>query len=899
MPSQHAPRFEPLVHIDEALWRQRLIDRILDAPPASARLTLLNAPAGFGKTTVLAQLAQLRRDAGARVVWLNCDDRDKDPSLFIESLEDALACSQPGGPLPPAGGASALVRSLAHRLGDSDTPVLLCIDEYEAASGTAVDEIVEQIARAAPPHLDIVLASREAPARPLTRLQLAGFARLIDADWLRFTREETLYLLAGTLPERAALQVAAYVDGWPFALQLARLRAAGGAGASDWAVDVRAKIPRRQIFDYLADEFIASLPPSVVEFLGDVSVLERIDVAAANALREREDSLTLIRQLTRLRPIVVVDETPWSARLHPLLRDYLIDAVDTASPGRIASLHLRAARHLAGKGLLHEAVTHAVAGGRLDLAAGIIEDAGAIRLIANEGALRSRLLLQQLPEATLRKRPRLRLLHFAQQVVEDNPAKVESEFERIERQLRDADTGPDDPARFDLEFGRCVLLLSQAEHHLHFSPWATLAHATSLARAHAAEDSRLLGCTLPLEIFFLHRYGPVDRCERRTREVESVHAQGAYTYNSPWIWMYHARNALARGDLAQSEHRIRQSLHLDVNFINYRQDSLGQLVNALLGRIAYLRGALVEAQGHFGAISANGPPTLLETHVANQVDAASCEFALGHDTRALEMLDVARDLAFEENLPHLGLVAGAVQLELLLRLGHEERARKLADLLDIEALWSMAEQPFALPWVAVESLARARGALQLATGDAAAAEATGQSLLSLAQRSGHRLGELQAELLIARAHAAASQTAPALAALGRALAQGAASGATQAFMDGGAELMALLRGWLSGPPAAEADELLRLWARHLLAHWEATFRSRAQAASHGAGSALTPRELDVLCELAKNHPTKLIARDLMLSPETVKHHLKSIFAKLAVRSREDAVAAARRLALMP
>lgn len=904
MPAPPAPRFEPLVHVDEALWRQRVIDRLRDAPPASARLTLLVAPAGFGKTTVLAQLARQRRDGGARVAWLNCDERDKNPALFAESLQAALARSRerPGGPGAAAelGAVPPTPQQLAHQLGEQREPLLLCIDEYELASSTETDDIVEQLARAAGPALDIVLASREAPARALTRLQLAGVARLMDADWLRFTRDEALRLLAGVLPERAALQIAAYADGWPFALQLARLRAAGGSPAPDWTLDARAKIPRRQIFDYLADEVIATLPPAVVGFLGDVAVLDRVDVAAANALRERDDSLGLIRQLARLKPIVVVDESPWSARLHPLLRDYLIDAAELAAPGRIAGLHLRAARHLAAGGRLHEAVAHAVAGGRLDLAADIIEAAGAIRLVANEGALRSRLLLQQLPEATIRKRPRLKLLQFAQQVVEVNDAGAALAFERLEQQIRDADSGADDPARLDLEFARCLLLLNQAEHQLQFSPWAVLAEATRLARLHAAEDPRLLGFTLPLEIFFLHRYGPLERCERRTREVEAVAAAGAYTYNSPWIWMYHARNALARGELAAAERIIRESLQLDANFINYRQDSLGQLAAALLGRIALLRGEPAEALVQLAAIPAAGSTTLLEILQAGHVDTALAEAALGHGMRAMELLDGARDLAFEEHLPLLAVVAAALQLELALRLGDAARAEALAASLKPDELWPLAEQPFALPWAAVEALARARFARALQAGDTATAMAIAETLRGLAQRAGQRLAELQAQLLAVRAaRAAADGEAGALRLLEPALALGAASGAVQPFLDGGAELMTLLRAWLG---AAAGMPALRDWVQQqLLPRWDAQFRARTregQAAAQ-AGSLLTPRELDVLCELAKDQPTKQIARTLMLSPETVKHHLKGIFSKLGVRSREDAVAVARRLAVMP
>ncbi|OWQ83794.1 hypothetical protein CDN99_25330 [Roseateles aquatilis] len=870
-------RFEPIVDVDEALWRQRVIDQLQAAPPIGARLTLLSAPAGFGKTTVLAQVAAQTRDNGQPVAWLNCDERDKDPAMFADNLAAALARCDPG----PAGAEAALL----DRLAALSEPLLLCIDDFERASGPEVDGLVEQLARVAPAGLRIVLASREMPHHQLTRLQLAGKLRLVDAESLRFNLDEAKRLLGGALSEQDAAQMSAYADGWPFALQLARLRADGGAMPPALGREA-IKIPRRQIFDYLANEVLATLPAPLVEFLSDVSPLERVDVASANALRERDDSQALIRQLARIRPVVIVDEDNWSARLHPLLRDYLTDSLESSSPGRAAALHLRAARHLASRGELHEAVAHAVAGGRLDLGADLIEEAGAFRLVATEGAVRLRLILEQLPDVVIRRRPRLRLIQMMQLVLDGGTVGVLPEFERLERQIRDADSGPEDPARFDLEIVRCTMQIQASSHHLRFSPWSALDQGIQLARAHDADDERLLACTVPIEIFFLHRYGPIDRCERRVREMEALYAHGAYGGNSQWMSLYHARTAMAQGDLAKADRHIRLSLQQDANFLNFRQGSLHQLVQVLLGRLAYQRGELTAAREHFDEIPAS-PMRLFEILSGSFVEAAFCEFALGHTDRALALLQEARELAFEENLPQLDAMAGAAQVELLGRLGDLDGMRAMAERIKLDALWDLAQEPFALPWVLVEVTARAVFCQRLLTGQAARAEAVGHALETLAQGSGHRITALCAALMLARS----TQDD---AALRRALALGQRAGVVQTFIDFGAELMAQVRTWLQQADAPGSPEAT--WAARVLQAWEQRFHERA----HGAvATLLTPRELDVLCELAKDHATKQIAKNLMLSPETVKHHLKSIFAKLDVRSREEAILEARRRAVMP
>ncbi|TDM08003.1 MAG: hypothetical protein C4K60_00300 [Ideonella sp. MAG2] len=875
-----ALRFEPIVSIDEALARPRVLALLRSAAPVGARLTLLTAPAGFGKTTALAQLAAAARQEGQQVAWLNCDDRDKNLQLFTENLQAALA-------------RCALVLESPGGLGLAglQTPLLICVDGYEQASSEAVDEFIEALAWAAPPLAHVVLTSRSGPRPHLTRLQLAGKVRLLDAELLRFTPEESAHLLAQALPASAAAQVTAYAQGWPFALQLVRLRASSGAMSADWALDPRSNMPRRQIFDYLAAEVLTSLPQELLDFLREVAVLDSIDVASANALRGREDSLSFIRQLARIRPIAVVDEAPWVARLHPLLRDYLMELAELSKPGCLAHQHQLAARYWGQHGRLHEAVSHAVAGGHLALGADLVEQAGGFALLANEGAVRSRLILQQLPEALIRQRPRLRLLQLMQQVLESDSISTGPAFERLEQEILQADSGPDDRARFDLDFVRCLMLVQASEHQLEFSPWSALDHARQLGRAHAAQDQRPLACALSVEIYFLHRYGPAERCERRVQEIESLFAGGAYTHNSPWIWTYRARNAMARGALQQAESILHEQLERDANFLNFRQGSLQRLVSSLLGRIAYERAELDAALEHFLAVAPDALNQQLEALHSSHIDAARCEFALGACHRAIEMLQSSRHFAFEEGLVHLEILAGACQVELLNRLGEVERAAQLAQSIKLATLWDQALTPFALPWVVVEALARARYWDLLHSPDAALAATLATQFLGLSHTVGQPLSVLSAHLMAALALSQQGQMATARSHLQQAAQIGAATGAVQRCLDGGSGMMALLREANFGEPTPEGA-----WAALVLQAWMAAFHTRAERTE---AKLLTPRELDVLCELAKDHSTKLMAKNLQLSPETVKHHLKSIFSKLMVKTREDAIREARKRGLLP
>lgn len=875
-----ALRFEPLANTREAIGREQLLRQLQPAPPDGARLVLLCAPAGFGKTTLLAQLAQAARCAGQRVAWLNCDARDRDAEVFAEGLGAALR----HGLARPAG---------IDDLAQVDVPLLICIDDYECALGPQADALLEAMAWLASPQVRIVVASREPPRQPLTRLLLDGRARQMDAQLLRFTVAEAQRLLQDTVPPHSLGQILRYADGWPFALQLARLRACAEPSAL-WPGEASAPIPRRQIFDYLAHEVLATLPQALRDFLADVAVLDLVDVAAANAVRERGDSLALIQQLTRMRPVALVDELAWSVRLHPLLRDYLLDACALRSPGHLDGLHQRAARHLASCGQLHEAVAHAVAGHSPGLGACLLESAGGLLLISSEGAVRSRLMLKLLPASVLQERPRLRLLRMLAQLLQGLPDGVQSEFVAVRQQVMGQGAAGDDAVWQDLAFAELGPLLARSEREQFFSPWAAIGRLRALARSLLLHDRRPMALTLSFEIFFLHRYGPAGRCERRVREVEALFADGAYTRNSPWIWVYRARNALVRGELALAVKTLEESLAQDLNFLEFRQDTLARLSTGLHGQIAYARGDIDSALAHFEALAPVHGTDLLEVLIDGCVGAAACAFAKGQAQRAFEMLGAARQLAQDESLPHLGLAAAAAEVDMLLRCDRTEAAVALAGQAQLERVAEQAREAFALPWAETEAVARACWRLRLARADAAGAAQMAASLLAQSRRSGRVLGELSAQFMLACAHAGQGDGPAANRALGAGLRLGARLGAAQCALDAGAPLLALVHGWLAATHA-EPQAAPQVFARQVLALWEQRFGERL---GQGGPHRLTPRESDVLRELARQYSTKQIAKALGLSPETVKHHLKRIFAKLGVRSREAALYEARRRAWM-
>jgi len=878
-------KFRPIVHLEEAIPRDRLTRRILNALPSSARLTLLLAPAGFGKTTVMAQIAaQLAKD-GERVAWLNCSQQDREPDVFVEDLGQALLAAGVSGIA-----ASMAISEMTHALAGSTEGITLFVDRFELASSVQVDSLLSTLAVLLPQGVRCMVGSRVPPGLPLTALQVEGHLRVIDVDLLRFTDDEARDLLSAALPDASMRLVIDRAAGWPFVLQLARLRMTTG-GVHPILDAGQAGLPLHEVFEYLATQVFSSLRDDDVQFLIDMAVLDSIDIASANAVRDRSDSASHIERLKLMRPIVVVNTQPLTASLHPLLRDLLRSMLERDDEGgRAATLHTRAAQYFAARGALHEAVSHAVLGGRLQLAARILAEAGGICLLIDRGVGRVNNLLQLLPPGTVQKHPRLRLLRIAQLLVEENGVEARLDLARmaVGMDARRALGELDEATWYDLSITRVLMSVNEAEHVFRFKPMPELEQALSQARERYCEDSRYLVIVLAVEILLLQRYGPLERAERRTVEAEKLHQDGHFSYNIPWTWIYKARNAYARGDLAVAHQELLKASGKELDIFTFTHGSFGQVVHALLGKLCFDQGAIDEAFKHFEAIAPVKLMTLFEIHAGVYVYYPLCEFARGNASRALDMLANARQIAFDDGLPHLDILAAAHEIQILVATQRLAEANELAQDTSIEHVLGIGREAGALPVTETEAVIAACFSLALANGKTAAAARIADDALASALRSGRRLAEIDARLMLARSFIAKLDPLAGRLAVEQALRIAAACGAVQAFIWAGAEVLGIVHA-VAATPRHDAAA----WASRIVSVSDESVQRRS-----AADMLFTPRERDVLRGLVKGQSTKLIARELVLSPETIKHHLKAIFSKLGVRSRDDVVAEVRRRALV-
>lgn len=365
--------------------RERLLHD-MDAVFAS-RLLLLSASAGSGKTTLLSAWATRSIQAPRAMVWLSLDELDNDPTRFWTLLVTALHICMPTvgvvalrmlhSSQPPL--LSTMLTTLLNELTDLSREIVLILDDYQVIKDTDIHESLSFWLDYLPASLHVVISSRTDPALPLSRWRVRGqLVEIRDAD-LRFTTEEATSFftqtVGHTLSEDAIVMLESRTEGWVAGLQLAAL-ALRKRDDPSLLTQVFAG-NHRYLLDYVQEEILQQQPLAVQDFLLQTAVLTRMNTALCQAVTGDETpqaSQVMLEALERDNLFVVpLDEQRQWYRFHELFRDVLLARLQASQPQLIPLLHQRAARWYEAQGMIHEAITHALAAGDYPFAAAVLE----------------------------------------------------------------------------------------------------------------------------------------------------------------------------------------------------------------------------------------------------------------------------------------------------------------------------------------------------------------------------------------------------------------------------------------------------------------------------------------------------------------------------------------------
>jgi ATP/maltotriose-dependent transcriptional regulator MalT len=351
------------------LRRERLLAALRSG--SARRLTLVAAPAGFGKTTLLSAWAA--SEEGVAWLWLDADDDD--PVRFVGYLIEALQTVHPGigsrarvalrG--PGAGLTEVILPLLVNDLAAPDTgSVALVLDDYHVITNREVHDALGYLLERSPPSLRIVIASREDPPLALPRLRARDQLCEIRAADLRFTADEARQFLAGALEnplaDADAERLRERTEGWPAALHLATLSLRSSADPRAF-VDAFAG-DDRHVADFLTSEVLARVDPELRAFLTQTSILDRFTAPLCDAVRGRDDAAGILKALEQSSQLLVPLDTrrEWY-RYHPLLADVLRQQAGAHTTPERSAAHARASAWYRDQGLIVDAARHAHAAG--------------------------------------------------------------------------------------------------------------------------------------------------------------------------------------------------------------------------------------------------------------------------------------------------------------------------------------------------------------------------------------------------------------------------------------------------------------------------------------------------------------------------------------------------------
>jgi len=381
-------------------------------------LTLVSAPAGFGKTTLLSQWVQALSPESIQVAWVSLDEQDNDPARFWRYVLSALDRLQPGmctdlvirlrTQMSP--GLPGLVTTLINRLVQIPEQILLVLDDYHMITDQAVHTSFTSLIEHLPAQLRVVLSTRVDPPFPLSRLRARSQLLEVRTEQLGCTDTEVadfLREIVGVeLSDNSVQQVASRTGGWLAGLRMLDLSLQRCEGSCYGQEGVSRS--HHHIVDYLTEEVLRQQPPAIQRFLLRTSILERLTAPLCDAVLEQSGSQQVLEELKRSNLFLLsLDSQRRWYRYHPLFAEALRFWLEREGPEALEVLHLRASGWYAEHGYWEEAVEHAIRAHAWQQAADFIEAAMRTSHESSWEPARLRQWLEQLPPEVVHARPRL------------------------------------------------------------------------------------------------------------------------------------------------------------------------------------------------------------------------------------------------------------------------------------------------------------------------------------------------------------------------------------------------------------------------------------------------------------------------------------------------------------
>ena len=916
--------------------------RIRAAGPV--RLVLVRAPAGFGKTTAMAQARDRLAAEGIATAWLTLERTDNDLSRFLRCLQQAVAQITPD---THAGTAPAGVLAVLGNLLGQRTPFVLFLDDFELISEPAVLGLVREIIDHLPRCGQLVLGSRSLPDLGLGRLRATGQLLEIDTEHLRFSLAETqrffaLRAQAGGSSGAAAPHAAAQseerqahlgdlhrkTEGWIAALWLASM-------ALDAVQDRQGSVAGfvaqfsgsdRAVADYLAEDVLGRQSPEIRDFLLRTSVLRQLNAPLCQALNPRSDARRILAQLDAANLFITPagdgpsNPTPnapqaqvereW--RYHSLFADFLRTQLLRERPDELARLHLAASGWYESQGRAVPAIDHAIEGGDLPHATALLAqhaplflEQGRMRLLARWFAA--------LPAELLGERPMLQMVALWASALTRGPWDALAQL-----RLSGCQTSSDAAVRAHVNAMQPMLLAMMDR----------VEEAADIGREHLARlpsgQPFADGVLCNAMAHVLGVLGERDQA-RRLLDVARRGQQGA-GFNRMYSESVEGLIDLQQGRLRQATARFRLASGMAAGVVFAAGSGLlaaapstspaGAMLpvshgNAWAGVLyagaEYELNQLDAAEHLLNVYLPLARDVGLPDHmILSHTMRSRIAFQRGDIDAALQAITDLEYLGHHRQLPRVVASARLERARVLLLQGQADAAAQALNLADDPEVWQRVAR-HQMSAHDIDDMAIGRLRWQLRFGDAAAAAREAATGADAAQRAQRQRRALRLQLLQALALQRAGQPDLALQRMTELLRQTSSEGFVRLLLDEGpavGPLVRRVRNAVFEATGSRSDPIFDDYLQRLLqvsgsdAGHDADDGQEEPGAVPALTEPLTRKEVRVLQLLAEGYSNGAMAQKLFVSDSTVRTHLRNINLKLNARSRTQAVAIARRLGVM-
>ncbi len=903
-PAHLAGKLRPPERPAAELARVEICERIFAA--GAAKLVLLRAPAGFGKTTTMLQVRERFLETGLPTAWLTLDRGDNDVGRFLAALIAALSALIPGLPRVEearAGGPDQIALSLIDRMAAHPAPLALFCDDFEMVKNPAVSAIMAELIEQLPRGAQVIMGSRGVPELRLGRLRARGRLLEIEPAQLRFSEAEAdgfLCQLRGLVLEpQDVRRLHRSTEGWAAALWLASVSLENRDQPSSFIAGFSGS--NAAVVDYLVEDVLSRQNEDVRGFLLCSSLLTELNPSLCDAVCGRSDSAEVLRAIEQAHLFLAPLQGDRSQyRYHGMFAEFLRTELARQLPDEVPRIHRAAAHWFDAQRRPVPAIEHALAAGDLEFALPML--AGHAQALLDQGRIRllSRWLEPLLESGELDAYPMLQVVHAWSVCFAYGPREAAVLLERLE-------------ARNDID----------PEVAAHRMAMKTLILALTDRTDEALPLGEEVLARLPSGLGFVSGFLEVTMANLAL-------IAGRYHEALQFADAARARQPAHASDLNLA---LSEAAEAAVDLIQ------GRLRRAITGlRLAVSAGAMDATRATNGNVLA-GVPLAQALYEAGQLEQAERllviyiplirgvripdELIIAHVVMARILVErgeaePAEQLLLElERIGHregLARVVASARLErvrILLMQDRLAQARSELDRCGDRALWArVMRQSHRANEVETQDVGFARWAVR--SGHAAEVLPTLRAELDIAERSQRERRALSLRLLLAQALYRDGQRNKAMRLLARAVAFAAREGYVRAVLDEGALMLSMLTELralpdvltVEGSPEemlAFVDALLPRVAAEALGGAPAVQAAATDPANHDVPAqveVLTRKELQVLRLAAEGLSNDQLAERLFVAETTVRTHLRNINVKLDARSRIEAIAIARRLGLI-